>query len=79
MVRTISAAIAMLTAGGHWATAQDWPTRTVSMVVPFPAGGPIDVVARILAPPLGERLGQQIIIDRSPMSPIAAPGRRCRT
>ena len=43
--------------------AQDWPTRTVTMVVPFPAGGPIDVVARILAPPMGEALGQQIIVE----------------
>jgi tripartite-type tricarboxylate transporter receptor subunit TctC len=33
------------------------------MVVPFPAGGPIDVAARILAPPMGELLGQQIIIE----------------
>jgi tripartite-type tricarboxylate transporter receptor subunit TctC len=33
------------------------------MVVPFPAGGPIDVVGRILAPPMGELLGQQIIIE----------------
>ena len=35
----------------------------LTMVVPFPAGGPIDVVARILAPPMSELLGQQIIIE----------------
>jgi tripartite-type tricarboxylate transporter receptor subunit TctC len=33
------------------------------MVVPFPAGGPIDVVARILAPPMSERIGAQIVIE----------------
>jgi tripartite-type tricarboxylate transporter receptor subunit TctC len=33
------------------------------MVVPFPAGGPLDVVARIMAPPMSELLGQQIIIE----------------
>ena len=33
------------------------------MVVPFPAGGPLDVVARIMAPPMSEALGQQIIIE----------------
>ena len=40
--------------------AQDWPTRTVTMVVPFPAGGPLDVAARILAQPMGDLLGQQV-------------------
>jgi tripartite-type tricarboxylate transporter receptor subunit TctC len=45
------------------ALAQDWPNRTITMVVPFPAGGPIDVVARILTPPMSELLGQQIIIE----------------
>ncbi len=33
------------------------------MVVPFPAGGPLDLVARIMAPPMSEQLGQQIIIE----------------
>ena len=43
--------------------AQDWPTRTVTMVVPFPAGGPVDLVGRIFAQHLSEKLGQQIIIE----------------
>ena len=43
--------------------AQEWPARTITMVVPFPAGGPLDLVARILAQPMGELLGQQIIIE----------------
>jgi tripartite-type tricarboxylate transporter receptor subunit TctC len=45
------------------ATAQDWPTRAVTMVVPFAAGGPADTVARILAPGISERLGQQVVIE----------------
>jgi tripartite-type tricarboxylate transporter receptor subunit TctC len=45
------------------ALAQDWPTRPVTMVVPFAAGGPADTVGRILAPGLSELLGQQIIIE----------------
>src|SRR6266516_6714600 len=45
------------------ALAQDWPTRAVTMVVPFAAGGPADTVARILAPGLSELLGQQVIIE----------------
>ena len=62
MLRTI-AALALVLACANAVRAQDWPTRTVTMVVPFPAGGPIDVVARILAPPMSESLGQQIIIE----------------
>ena len=45
------------------AGAQDWPTRPVTMVVPFAAGGGTDVTARIIAPRLGEVLGQQVIIE----------------
>ena len=62
MLRTI-AALALVLACANAVRAQDWPTRTVTMVVPFPAGGPIDAVARILAPPMSESLGQQIIIE----------------
>jgi tripartite-type tricarboxylate transporter receptor subunit TctC len=64
MVRTlVAAALALVLACAHPVDAQEWPARTVTMVVPFPAGGPIDVVARILAPPMGEALGQQIIVE----------------
>ena len=64
MVRTlIAAALVVVPACAHPARAQDWPTRTITMVVPFPAGGPIDVVGRIFAQPMGELLGQQVIIE----------------
>ena len=43
--------------------AQAWPTRPVTMIVPFPAGGNADVLARALAPELSEKLGQQFIVD----------------
>jgi tripartite-type tricarboxylate transporter receptor subunit TctC len=45
------------------AAAQDWPSRPVTLVVPFAAGGPIDSIGRILATPLSERLGQQMIVE----------------
>jgi tripartite-type tricarboxylate transporter receptor subunit TctC len=42
---------------------QQWPTRPMTMVVPFAAGGPADTVGRILAPRLSELLGQQVVIE----------------
>jgi tripartite-type tricarboxylate transporter receptor subunit TctC len=45
------------------ATAQDWPTRPMTLVVPFAAGGGVDVSARIQAQKMGELLGQSIIVD----------------
>jgi tripartite-type tricarboxylate transporter receptor subunit TctC len=54
-------AIGLLWAGP--VAAQEWPTRAVTMVVPYAAGGTTDVVARILSPGLSEQLGQQVIVD----------------
>src|SRR6266849_4214786 len=45
------------------APAQEWPSRPLSMVVPFAAGGGADLLGRILAPPLSELLGQQVTIE----------------
>jgi tripartite-type tricarboxylate transporter receptor subunit TctC len=45
------------------AAAQNYPTRTVSLVVPYPAGGSVDGVARIVAQSLAERLGQSVIVE----------------
>jgi tripartite-type tricarboxylate transporter receptor subunit TctC len=48
---------------GGTATAQDYPSRPVKIVVPFPAGGSNDIIARILAQKLGERTGQTFLIE----------------
>jgi len=45
------------------ASAQNWPTRPMTLVVPFAAGGGVDVSARIQAQKIGELLGQSVIID----------------
>ncbi len=54
---------AALTLSFNSASAQEWPARPVTMVVPYSAGGPVDTVSRVLAARLGEVLGQQIIIE----------------
>jgi tripartite-type tricarboxylate transporter receptor subunit TctC len=45
------------------AAAQDYPTRTITLIVPFPAGGGVDAMGRIVAERLTAALGQQVIID----------------
>ena len=46
--------------------AQTYPARPIRAIVPYAAGGGVDVVARLIAPRLGERLGQQVVIDNRP-------------
>ena len=48
-------------AGGAWAQS-GYPVRPVRMVVPFPPGGPTDVMGRTAAKAMGERLGQQFVV-----------------
>ena len=45
------------------AHAQNYPNRSISVIVPFPAGGPSDVVARIVTEHMGRTLGQQLVIE----------------
>src|SRR5438094_3250285 len=61
LIRFVVVALAVLNLGP--ALSQDWPTRPVTMVVPFAAGGPADTVGRILAPRLSELLGQQVVVE----------------
>jgi tripartite-type tricarboxylate transporter receptor subunit TctC len=65
MSKTIITAFAGLVAIGTAASAQqpDWPTRPITLIVPFAAGGGVDVSARIQAQRMGELLGQTIIIE----------------
>ena len=60
--RIIAAAAALVTTVAP-ATAQSWPTRPATMVVPYPAGAGVDVMGRILSPHLSELLGQQVIVE----------------
>ena len=58
-----AAAIAILLEPLASASAQDWPSRPITMVVPYAAGGPVDTLGRILAARLSEILGQQVVVE----------------
>jgi tripartite-type tricarboxylate transporter receptor subunit TctC len=45
------------------ATAQNYPNRPVTMVIPFAAGGPTDVLGRVVAAKMGDALGQQVVVE----------------
>lgn len=60
-MRLIAAVI--LVALGAPASAQDYPTRPITLVVPYPAGGGVDAMARIVADKLSAALGQQVLVD----------------
>jgi tripartite-type tricarboxylate transporter receptor subunit TctC len=58
----VSVLAAMLAAAGT-ALAQDYPSKPVTMIIPFAAGGPTDVLGRIVAQRMGEILGQQVVVE----------------
>ena len=58
----MAAALAVTLCAGQ-ALAQDYPTKPVRLIVPFPAGGSSDVVARFIAQGLSEKLGQQFVVE----------------
>jgi tripartite-type tricarboxylate transporter receptor subunit TctC len=60
------AAFALSALGPAPAAAQDWPTRTIKIVVGFSAGGGTDLAARIVAQPLQEILGQPVVVENRP-------------
>lgn len=59
-------AAAFVLATNFSAAAQDWPTRPIRMMVGFGAGGGTDIVARIIADPLSQLLGQPIVVENKP-------------
>jgi tripartite-type tricarboxylate transporter receptor subunit TctC len=60
--RIVAAALAVLACGAG-AAAQDYPTRPLTMVVPFAAGGPQDTIGRVVAQRMSEILGQQVVVE----------------
>lgn len=59
----VAAAAVLASVQAH---AQAWPTKPISLVVTYPAGGGADTMARLIAPKLGEALGQPVIVENKP-------------
>ena len=59
LLETFAVLLALATA----AAAQDYPTKPVRLIIPFPPGGSNDMVGRMVATQLGERLGKQVVVD----------------
>lgn len=64
LLATLASGAAM--AASPFARAQDYPTQLIKWVVPYPAGGGTDVIARTLAEAMRQALGQQIVVDNRP-------------
>jgi tripartite-type tricarboxylate transporter receptor subunit TctC len=62
LFRTMAASLVLVTSS----TLAAWPERPIKMYIGYAAGGSTDVVARLIAPGLGEKLGQPILIDNKP-------------
>src|SRR6266699_3755051 len=62
-MKTLLAAVAVLAGSLPVASGQTFPSRTLALVVPFPAGGPTDTIGRIMAQRMGTALGQTVVVE----------------
>lgn len=62
----VLASLFLALCGAHSASAQDWPTRTVTVVVPLPAGTAVDSIARLVMQQVGQQVGQSVIVENRP-------------
>jgi tripartite-type tricarboxylate transporter receptor subunit TctC len=62
-IAVLATAVAVLNAAPAWGQAVQWPTKPVRFIVPFPPGGTVDPLARLLGTRLTSALGQQFVVD----------------
>ena len=74
----LACAAALLALSVSSATAQNYPARQITLVVPFAPGGPADFLGRLIGQKMGEDLGQQVVIDNRERTPSSAPRRSPR-
>jgi len=66
----------LLGLSAHPAAAEDaYPNRPIRMIVPFPPGGPTDVMGRLISQTLSEQLGQQVYVDNRPSAGSTLAGK----
>src|SRR5579872_7149892 len=63
MKGVLTAALALICTATVAATADEYPSRPITMIVPFAAGGPTDVIGRLLAQHMGQTLGQNVVVE----------------
>ena len=69
----VAGAAAILPALSDRAAALDYPTRPIVVIVPFPAGGPVDALARLMAEPMQATLGQPLVAENMGGEAAASP------
>src|SRR5215217_7274399 len=63
LLKMFAASFGALLATSFAASAQNYPTKPVTMVIPFAAGGPQDQIGRVMGQRMGELLGQQVVVE----------------
>jgi tripartite-type tricarboxylate transporter receptor subunit TctC len=64
--RVSSLILAAVVASLQAAQAQDYPSRQITLIAPWPAGGAVDALCRAIAPPLSERMGRSVVVENRP-------------
>ena len=63
LLKNVIASLLLLAVTMHAAPAQDYPTKPIRLIIPFPPGGSNDIVGRLIATGLSEKLGKQVVVD----------------